>query len=247
MSSNLQGYRNKFTKVKTASGRKISSTNWLRRQINDPLVAKSKIDGYRSRAAYKLLEINDKFHILKPGMNVVDLGAAPGGWSQVAASIVKSDADGAKNKVIAIDLLEFESIPGVQNFVADFYDESTKKLILDIAIGKEANLDDVAQKQDSELQQKRLIDVVISDMAGNTTGHKPTDHLRIIDLCEHAAYFAIDILKPGGSFIAKIFRGGAENDLLNLVKQNFHKVKHFKPESSRKESSEFYLVALDKK
>lgn len=228
MTSDLQGYRNKFTKVKTARGRKMSSTKWLQRQFNDPLVSKAKMDGYRSRAAYKLLEINKKFQILKPGMNVVDLGAAPGGWSQVAATIVKSDAADAKNKVIAVDLLEFDDIAGVTGFVADFYEEKTKQLIL------------------NEIEGNK-IDVVISDMAGNTTGHKTTDHLRIIDLCENAAYFAMDILKPGGSFVAKIFRGGAENELLNMVKQNFSKVKHFKPDSSRKESSEFYLVALDKK
>jgi len=184
------GYRGKFTKVKTAKGRKKSSTLWLMRQLNDPYVAKSKLDGYRSRAAYKLLEINEKFRVLSPGMNVVDLGAAPGGWSQVAAKI----------------------IPLIIN-----------------------NLDN------------QLADVVLSDMAANTTGHSATDHLRIIDLCENAFQFAITILKPGGHFIAKIFRGGAENDLLNNIKQNFTTVKHFKPDSSRKTSSEFYLIALKKK
>lgn len=228
MSTNSAGYRSKFTKVKTARGRKTSSTRWLKRQLNDPYVARSKIDGYRSRAAYKLIEINDKFKILSKGKNVVDLGAAPGGWSQVAASIVGSDDSNAKNKVIAIDLLEMEPMPGVISHVANFYEQKSKDLILDDLGGE-------------------LADIVISDMAANTTGHSATDHLRIIDLCENALHFALLILKPGGHFVAKIFRGGAENDLLSLVKQNFKKVKHFKPDSSRKESSEFYLIALERK
>ena len=222
------GFRGKFTRVKTARGRKNSSTRWLKRQLNDPYVAKSKIDGYRSRAAYKLAEINEKFDLLKKGMNVIDLGGAPGGWCQIASSITGSDQDKAKNKVIAIDLLEIEPITGVAAFQADFYEQKTKDLII------------------NELEGK-LADVVLSDMAANTTGHATTDHLRTIDLCENALYFALDILKPGGHFVAKIFRGGAELELLDIVKQNFKKVKHFKPESSRKESSEFYLVALERK
>jgi len=222
------GYRGKFTEVKTAKKRKSSSTRWLKRQLNDPYVAKSKLDGYKSRAAYKLIEINNKFHILDQGANIVDLGAAPGGWSQVAAKIIKSDSVSAKNKLIAIDLLEMEKIAGVISFQKDFFDEDTKDIIIDALDGN-------------------LADVVLSDMAANTTGHSATDHLRILDLCENALLFALKILKPGGSFVAKIFRGGAEIDLLNLVKSNFKTVKHFKPESSRKESSEFYLIALDKK
>lgn len=226
--SSSTGYRGKFTEVKTAKRRKSSSTNWLKRQLNDPFVAKSKLDGYKSRAAYKLIEINDKFNILNPGANVIDLGAAPGGWSQVAAKIIKSDTTSSKNKLIAIDLLPMESIAGVTSFEKDFFDEDAKDFIINSLDG-------------------RLADVVLSDMAANTTGHSQTDHLRILDLCENALVFALTILKPGGCFVAKIFRGGAENDLLTMVKQNFEKVKHFKPESSRKESSEFYLVALNKK
>lgn len=226
--SSSSGYRGKFTEVKTAKKRKTSSTRWLKRQLNDPFVAKSKLDGYRSRAAYKLIEINNKFQILKAGTNVVDLGAAPGGWSQVAAKIIKSDAQGAKNKLIAIDLLPIEGIGGVISFEKDFYEEDAKDLIIDSLNGQ-------------------LADVVLSDMAANTTGHSQTDHIRIMDLCENALIFALKILKPGGHFVAKIFRGGAEGKLLEMVKHNFKKVKHFKPESSRKESSEFYLVALEKK
>jgi 23S rRNA (uridine2552-2'-O)-methyltransferase len=222
------GYRGKFTEVKTAKRRKSSSTKWLKRQLNDPFVAKAKLDGYKSRAAYKLIEINDKFQILKQGANVIDLGAAPGGWSQVAAKIIQSDTTSAKNKLIAIDLLPIEGIAGVMSFEKDFFDEDTKELIISSLNGQ-------------------LADVVLSDMAANTTGHSQTDHLRILDLCENALIFALTILKPGGCFVAKIFRGGAENDLLTIVKQNFEKVKHFKPDSSRKESSELYLVALNKK
>ncbi len=226
--SSSSGYRGKFTEVRTAKKRKTSSTRWLKRQLNDPFVAKSKLDGYRSRAAYKLIEINDKFRILKPGDNVVDLGAAPGGWSQVAAQIIKSDSNGAKNKLVAIDLLPIEGIGGVISFEKNFYENDAKDLIIDSLDGQ-------------------LADVVLSDMAANTTGHSQTDHLRIMDLCESALIFALKILKPGGYFVAKIFRGGAEGDLLDIVKQNFKKVKHFKPESSRKESSEFYLIALERK
>ena len=226
--SSSTGYRGKFTEVKTAKRRKSSSTTWLKRQLNDPFIAKSKLDGYKSRAAYKIIEINDKFRILSPGANVIDLGAAPGGWSQVAAKIIKSDTASSKNKLVAIDLLPMESIAGVTSFEKDFFDEDAKDFIINSLDG-------------------RLADVVLSDMAANTTGHSQTDHLRILDLCENALVFALTILKPGGCFVAKIFRGGAENDLLTMVKQNFEKVKHFKPESSRKESSEFYLIALNKK
>ncbi len=228
LTSASTGYRGKFTKVKTAKGRKKSSTLWLMRQLNDPYVTKSKLDGYRSRAAYKLLEINEKFRVLTPGMNVVDLGAAPGGWSQVAAKIIQSNNKNASNTLIAIDLLPIEPIVGVVTLQKDFFSEDTKDLIVN-------NLNN------------HLADVVLSDMAANTTGHSATDHLRIIDLCENAFEFAITVLKPGGHFIAKIFRGGAESDLLAKVKQNFTTVKHFKPNSSRKTSSEFYLIALKKK
>ncbi len=221
------GYRNKFVKLKTSKKRKASSNSWLQRQLNDPYVAKSKLDGYRSRAAYKLLEINDKYKLFKPYMKVVDLGAAPGGWSQIAAKIVKADQPSSQGKVIAIDLLEMDSLAGVTFFQKDFFEEDAKQLICDELNGK--------------------ADIVLSDMAANTTGHAATDHLRIIDLCEQAADFALSILKPGGHFIAKIFRGGTENAVLNKLKLNFHVVKHFKPDSSRKESTELYLVAMNKK
>jgi 23S rRNA (uridine2552-2'-O)-methyltransferase len=226
--SSSTGYRGKFTEVKTAKRRKTSSTKWLKRQLNDPFVARAKLDGYKSRAAYKLIEINDKFHVLKAGDNVIDLGAAPGGWSQVAVKIIKSDTISAKNKLVAIDLLPIDGIAGVTSFEKDFFDEDAKDLIVNTLNGQ-------------------LADMVLSDMAANTTGHSQTDHLRILDLCEHALIFALTILKPGGNFVAKIFRGGTEASLLTIAKQNFKKVKHFKPNSSRKESSEFYLIALDKK
>ncbi len=228
MTTSSSGYRSSFVRVKTAKGRKSSSTMWLQRQLNDPYVAKAKLDGYRSRAAYKLLEIQEKFNLFKRGMNVVDLGAAPGGWSQIAANLIGSDNISAANKLIAIDLLVMEAIPGVISAQKDFYDVDTKQWIID-------NLDG------------RLADIVMSDMAANTTGHSQTDHLRIMALCEDVFYFAMNILSPGGAFIAKVFRGGAENELLHVVKQNFEVVKHFKPKSSRQESSEFYLVAIGKK
>lgn len=222
------GYRSKFTKVENARKRKKSSVKWLSRHLNDPYVAKSKLEGYRSRSAYKLIEINDKFKVFMPGLHVVDLGSAPGGWSQVAAKLVKSDTKGAKNKVIAIDLLPIENIPGVRSFQGDFLNNENKNLIVSIL-------------------DNNLADIVISDMAANTIGHSNTDHIRIMELCETAFNFALNILKPGGSFIAKILKGGTENELLTKVKKHFKKVKHFKPKSSRTESSEFYLIALEKR
>lgn len=228
MSTNKTGFRGQFVKVKTAKRRKTSSTRWLSRQLNDQYVVRSKLDGYRSRAAYKILEINEKFEILRPGYNVIDLGAAPGGWSQVTAKLIGSNGKNAKNKLVAIDLLEIEPIPGATLIKMDFNDESAKQTILDMLDGK-------------------LADVVMSDMAANTIGHGKTDHLRIIALCEDALEFALKVLKPGGHFIAKIFRGGAEGEMLDVVKKNFKIVKHFKPDSSRKESSEFYLIALERK
>jgi 23S rRNA (uridine2552-2'-O)-methyltransferase len=225
MNTKSDGYRSRFVKLKTAKKRKTSSNKWLSRQLNDQYVARSKIDGYRSRAAYKLLEINEKFHILKPGMKIVDLGAAPGGWSQVSAQIVK--AGEGQSIVIALDLLEITPLPNVIIIQKDFLEEGAKELVYE-RLGTNA-------------------DVVISDMSANTTGHATTDHIRIMVLCEQAFEFALTILKPGGHFVAKIFRGGAENELLNKVKIHFTTVKHFKPHASRKESTEFYLVALNKK
>ncbi|HJK87024.1 MAG TPA: RlmE family RNA methyltransferase [Candidatus Megaira endosymbiont of Nemacystus decipiens] len=228
MEDKSSGYRGRFTKVKTAKRRKISSTKWLQRQLNDQYVQRSKTDGYKSRAAYKIIEINNKFGIFKPGQNVVDLGAAPGGWSQVVARLIKSDISNAKNKLLAIDLLPMDDISGVTFAQKDFYDDDAKSFVLKHLCGE-------------------MADVVMSDMAANTTGHAQTDHLRTMGLCEAALDFALKIIKPGGVFIVKIFRGGAENDLLEIVKQNFKLVKHFKPDSSRKASSEFYLVAMSRK
>ncbi|MCC8371687.1 MAG: RlmE family RNA methyltransferase [Rickettsia endosymbiont of Pseudomimeciton antennatum] len=228
MTSNILGFRGKFVAVKTAKRRKNSSKQWLARQLNDPYVAKAKLDGYRSRSAYKLLEIHEKFNLLKPGMKLVDLGAAPGGWSQVAAKIIKSDESASNNSmIIAVDLLDIEPIIGVHCLQKDFYAEGTEEAIIKTLDGS--------------------ADIVMSDMAANTTGHAKTDHIRTLDLCEHAIDFALKILKPGGHFIAKIFRGGTENNALNKIKLNFHKVKHFKPSSSRKESVEVYLIALSRK
>jgi len=211
--------RNKVTLLKKGGKYKNSSHQWLTRQLNDPFVIRAQRDGYKSRAAYKLIEIHEKFHLLKPGMKVIDLGAAPGGWSQVAAKII-----GEKGVVVAIDLLEMDSIPGVISTQLDFYEEDAPAKIMTM-LGDKAG-------------------VVISDMAANTTGHTATDHLRIMDLCERSFYFAIDVLRPGGHFVAKILRGGTENELLAKVKQKFTTVKHFKPKSSRADSTEIYLVAL---
>jgi 23S rRNA (uridine2552-2'-O)-methyltransferase len=212
-------FRNKVTMLKKGGRYKNSSHQWLSRQLNDPFVIMAKREGYKSRAAYKLLEIHEKFHLLKPGMKLIDLGAAPGGWSQVAAKIV-----GDSGKIVAIDLLPMDPIPGVMITQLDFYEESAPSVITQM-LGDKAN-------------------VVMSDMAANTTGHTPTDHLRIMDLCERSFNFAVNVLKPGGHFVAKILRGGTENELLMKVKQKFSLVKHFKPKSSRADSTEIYLVAL---
>ncbi|MGL9618215.1 RlmE family RNA methyltransferase [Bradyrhizobium sp. U531] len=207
--------------VKTGGKRKLSSKLWLERQLNDPYVAKAKAAGYRSRAAFKLLEIDDKFRILKPGMAVVDLGAAPGGWSQIAAKRVGS-VEG-KGKVVAIDLLEMPEIPGVEFAQLDFMDnDAPEKLTAMLGGGA---------------------DVVMSDMAANTTGHRKTDQLRIVGLVETAASFACDVLKPGGAFLAKTFQSGADADLLAQLKRDFATVRHVKPAASRQDSSERYVLA----
>lgn len=203
-------------KVKTAKRRKLSSTLWLERQLNDPYVAKAQKEGWRSRAAYKLIEIDEKLHLLKPGQFVVDLGAAPGGWSQVA---VKKGC-----QVIALDLLEMDDIPDVTFFQMDFMDDDAPQTLLDAMGGAGA-------------------DIVMSDMAHNTTGHKGTDHIRIMALVEAAYEFAVEVLKPGGVFLAKVFQGGTENDLLNRMKKEFKTVKHIKPPASRKDSAETYVIA----
>lgn len=206
----------KKSRVKTAKKRKTSSTRWLERQLNDPYVDKAKRDGYRSRAAYKIIEIDEKIGLLKKGMKIVDLGSAPGGWSQIAAK--------KGCTVVAIDLLEVDEIPGVDFVQMDFMD------------------DDAPDKLKAMLGGQA--DAVLSDMAPNTMGHKSTDHIRIMAVVEAAYYFAKEVLKPGGTFVAKVFQGGAQNTLLAELKRDFKTVKHIKPPASRKESSEQYLVAM---
>ncbi|NGX97674.1 MAG: RlmE family RNA methyltransferase [Candidatus Afipia apatlaquensis] len=208
--------------VKSGGKRKLSSKLWLERQLNDPYVVQAKRDGFRSRAAYKLREIDDKQRFLKQGQVVVDLGAAPGGWSQIAAKRVGSME--GRGKVIAIDLLEMPELPGVAFAQMDFLDDRAPEK-LRAMIGGGA-------------------DVVMSDMAANTTGHRKTDQLRIIGLVENAAAFACEILNPGGTFLAKVFQSGAEADLLAQLKRDFKTVKHVKPAASRQDSSERYVLAL---
>lgn len=209
-------------KVKTARGRTASSVRWLQRQLNDPYVVKARKEGWRSRAAFKLIEIDEKYHLLKPGNRVVDLGAAPGGWCQVAAR--KTGSTPGNPLVVGIDYLEMDGVPGVALLQKDFLDEDAPEALM-AALGGHTP------------------DVVLSDMAAPTTGHHKTDHLRTTYLCEVAAAFAVDVLRPGGSFVAKVFRGGTENELLATLKQNFAQVFHFKPPSSRQESVEMYVVA----
>lgn len=203
-------------KIKTAKGRKISSIKWIERQLNDPYVEKAHKEGYRSRAAYKLMEIDDKVNILKKGQSVVDLGAAPGGWCQVAA------AKGCR--VVAIDLLPMDEIPGVTFFQMDFMEDEAPQALIDALGGEGA-------------------DVVLSDMAHNTTGHRNTDHNKIMFLVDAAYDFATEVLKPHGVFVAKVFQGGTEAALLARMKKDFKTVKHIKPPASRKESPETYVVA----
>ena len=215
------GGRELKVRVKTAKKRSHSSTLWLERQLNDPYVARARREGYRSRAAYKLIEIDDKVRVLKPGMRVVDLGAAPGGWSQVAAKRV--GAKEGKGRVLAIDILDIDALAGVDVMRLDFLDPAAPGLIKERLGG--------------------AADVVLSDMAANATGHRPTDHLRIMALVEAAAEFAGEVLAPGGAFIAKVLQGGTENALLATLKRDFAAVKHVKPAASRSDSSELYVVA----
>ena len=216
------GHRGLTTRVKTARGRKLSSQRWLERQLNDPYVARSKQEGYRSRAAYKLMEIDQRFGLMRPGQRVVDLGAAPGGWSQVAAARVGSTD--AEPRVVAIDYLGMDPLPGVSVLRKDFLDADAPAAIHAALGGHRA-------------------DLLLSDMAAPTTGHRATDHLRIVALCEVAADFAREVLAPGGSFLAKVFRGGTENKLLADLKRDFAKVQHVKPPASRADSPELYLLA----
>jgi len=217
------GGRRLTVKLRTAKGRKTGSTRWLARQLNDPYVEEAKRRGYRSRAAFKLIEIDDKHHILKPGMAVVDLGAAPGGWSQSAAERVGMGA--GQGQVIAVDLTEIEHLPGVEVLALDVTEPGTLDRIREALKGAQA-------------------DVVLSDMAANTTGHRKTDQLRILGLVEGAAAFAADVLKPGGTFVAKVFQSGADATLMTQLKRDFATVKHVKPASSRKDSSERYVLAM---
>ena len=217
-----EGGRSLKQRVKTAKRRTASSNQWLRRQLNDPYVAAARREGYRSRAAFKLLEIDDKYRLLKPGQKIVDLGAAPGGWSQIAAKRVKSQ-DGL-GKVVGIDLLDIETLAGVDFQVMNFLDDDAPERLIAMLGGAQA-------------------DGVLSDMAANTTGHKPTDHLRIVHLVELAADFAARVLAPGGYFLAKVFQGGTETDLLATLKRDYATVRHVKPKASRADSAELYVLA----
>ena len=216
------GPRQLKVRLKTAKQRKPSSQRWLERQLNDPYVAAAKAKGYRSRAAFKLIEIDDKYHLLKPGKRVIDLGAAPGGWSQIAADRVKS-VEG-KGQVVAIDLLPVEAVAGATILLLDF-------------------MDDTAPDKLKGLLREGKADIVLSDMAAEGTGHNRTDHLRIIGLAEAAAEFACDVLTPGGAFLCKVFQGGTEKELLDLLKKSFTTVRHVKPPASRQGSAELYVLA----
>ncbi len=207
-------------RVKTARKRSLSSTRWLHRQLNDPYVAAAKREGYRSRAAFKMIELDEKYKLLKPGLRVVDLGAAPGGWSQIVADKIKA---GDKGHLVALDILEMPPIPGVEIIHTDF------------------------TRDDAPDQIKALLkgqaDLVLSDMAAPTTGHNATDHLRIMHLADLAYDFAKDVLAPKGAFVCKLFQGGAEKELLDKLRKDFASVKHAKPPASRSDSAESYIVA----
>ncbi|MEM0978556.1 MAG: RlmE family RNA methyltransferase [Pseudomonadota bacterium] len=224
--SSGRGQRDLRTRVKTAKGRRLSSTRWLERQLNDPYVQRARTEGYRGRAAYKIMEIDDKFGFLKPGARVVDLGCAPGGWCQVAVPRINALGD-TKGKpigrIIGIDLQEVDPIPGAELHVLDFLEDDADQQVKDWLGGR--------------------ADVVISDMAAASSGHKQTDHLRIMALCEAAAAFAFDVLEQGGTFVAKVLAGGAEGTLQAELKRGFTKVSHMKPLSSRSDSSEKFVVA----
>ncbi|MBV1925806.1 MAG: RlmE family RNA methyltransferase [Rhodobacteraceae bacterium] len=221
-----RGQRDLKIQVKTARGRKLSSTLWLQRQLNDPYVKRALSEGYRGRAAYKILELDEKYRFLVPGARVVDLGCAPGGWLQVAVKRVNAlgeRRDKAQGRVLGIDLQEVDPVPGAEIHVLDFMEDDADKKVKDWLNGK--------------------AEVVMSDMAASASGHKQTDHLRIIALCEAAAYFAFDVLEENGTFVAKVLAGGAEGELQKLLKQKFTKVANVKPPASRSDSSEKFVVA----
>jgi 23S rRNA (uridine2552-2'-O)-methyltransferase len=209
------------TRVRSTSKRRLSSRLWLERQLNDPFVAEARREGYRSRAAFKLIEIADRYKLFRPGQTIVDLGAAPGGWSIVAAERVGAAA--GEGRVLALDLLDMRPIAGVEFKVMDFHDPGAPALLRDALGGK--------------------ADGVLSDMAANATGHRQTDHLRIVALSELAAEFAREVLAPGGFFLAKVLQGGAEAALLSGLKRDFALVRHVKPKASRADSAELYMLA----
>lgn len=216
------GNRRLAVRLRTARGRKLASTRWLTRQLNDPYVEEAKRRGYRSRAAFKLAEIDDKHHLLRTGMSVVDLGAAPGGWSQISAQRVQLMA--GKGRVIAVDVVEMEPISGVTALKLDLTDSESAGRIRDALNGKKA-------------------DLVLSDMHAPATGHKQTDHLRIMGLIEAALDLAEEILAPGGAFLCKVLQGGADKELVARLNRSFAKVRHVKPKASRAESAEMYVLA----
>ena len=221
-----RGQRDLKVKVKTARGRKLSSTLWLQRQLNDPYVKRAQTEGFRGRAAFKILELDEKYRFLVPGARVVDLGCAPGGWLQVAVKRVNALGERkskAKGRVLGIDLQEVEPVAGAEVHVLDFMEDDADDKVKEWLNGK--------------------ADVVMSDMAASASGHQKTDHMRIIALCEAAAWFAFDVLEPGGTFVAKVLAGGAEGDLQKLLKQKFTKVMNVKPPASRADSSEKFVVA----
>ena len=222
-SAEQKAQRELAKKVKTARGRKLSSTLWLQRQLNDPYVARARAEGYRSRAAYKLIELDEKFSLLKPGMRVVDLGAAPGGWCQVAAKAVGSDKAKPSGRVVGIDYLGMPPVDGAEVLELDFLEEDAPDRLKALLGGP--------------------ADIVMSDMAAPTTGHQSTDHLRIVALAEAALDFAEEVLAPGGHYVAKTFQGGAAGDLLDRLKARFTRVAHAKPKASRQDSAEMYVVA----
>lgn len=210
-------------RVKTGKGRTVSQKNWLERQLNDPYVQEARKQGFRSRAAFKLIEIDDKYKFLKSGGRIVDLGAAPGGWSQVAVKRVK--AEEGKGRVIAIDMHGMDPLPSVTIFKKDFLEEDAPALLIAALGGEKA-------------------DCVLSDMAAHATGHRQTDHINIMTLAEAGYDFARQVLKPGGTYLAKVLRGGTEGDMLKLMKKDFASVRHVKPMASRDDSAELFVLAM---